>query len=659
MKVSKKILTPFGIVLLLLSLVYIGAEGIFNMRLLDVAGTVRSDPEALKNLQYFGRSVSAYGFTLLVLGVFEVHGFKLATRRQWALALALAFVCMGPFCAMFWQNVGAALLDDPHPYNTHLETFEMTLCFVPLLGLACLCASAGFRRSLVVLGLVLMAWPAMFLGQKLLIERYLIDTTTWQERQDARSMLMLRSGLEDGMLELGDMQLHDGGAGVADMKAARIVMSALWMIHPDSVLEDLKDNRDAMVEYAAANGTWFSSAEAYGKYVRKVKSERNKYQMQMMDKYYAPYARASDMYARVMTPSYLDSQAEQAAKEIDLGIDDGWAQYQAAVREMRQSMSIVLGNAMRHAAPLSNYANNYCATHACPDVDLTRPVEEAQAAAETSFYVKSGYHSDIPDRATFVAQKQTQDKIRKQVQDKIRTGFGLPDFALPKDWRYDPGSFKKTIKSLLRKQAQDAWHAKFGDKLPPGLSPDEFAAALGVKVPSVDNLLMSPDDFFRKYVLPGNQKMVDNMLAELRAARAKYPPDTTQTEEGKEYADALYIPTISLVVSLSVVMMTLLRGLLAGVGVLYKALHHRYRLKQWMCYAAQGAVTLGFIGFLLALPHIVPNPYASGQTYRRYLSDAEARSPAIAHVLNWAVQVQPVIYRFGMDIQRAAGAGGG
>ncbi|MBI1216024.1 MAG: hypothetical protein GC185_09430 [Alphaproteobacteria bacterium] len=656
MKLRKNILSPFGILLLIFSLAYIGAEAVFNMRLLDVAGTVRSDPDALKNLQYFGRSVSAFGFTLLVLGVFEIGGFELATRRQWATAMALALLCLGPFIALFIENI-ATLYQTPGvpSYQTHFETYEMTLCFVPLLGLAFVCGSGGFRRWLVILGLVCLAWPAMFLGQKLLIERYLIDQTTWSQRQDARSMLMLRSGLEDGIMQLGDLQLHDAGAGVADMKAARIVMSAIWMLHPARVLQDLQRNRDALVENAAANGTWFSTANAYKKYVSKVTSERNAYQQELMDKYYTPYKQASGMYADMMDAAYLDKEAEKARQQVEDGIDDGWRRYKDAVNEMRQSVTTVVSEAMRGSAAASRLADSYCATHDCPDVDISKSIDALQQKAETKFYVRTGYHSDIRDRATFVAQKKTQREIRKQVEEQFRTRFGQKDFTLPDDWTYEPESFKKSVKKMMREQAHVAWRRRFGDKLPPGLGPDEFAAAMGVQIPSVDELLMPPDQFFQKYVLPGNQRMVDSMISDLRADREKYPADMTTMEEGKEYADALYIPTISLVVSLSVVMMTLLRGLLAGVALVYLHFQRVYNLQRWMLYGAQGVVGGCFIAFLLALPRIAPNPYASGEMYHRYLADAEKVHPVPAHILDWAVQVQPVIYRFGMEIRRAAG----
>ena len=77
-------------------------------------------------------------------------------------------------------------------------------------------------------------------------------------------------------------------------------------------------------------------------------------------------------------------------------------------------------------------------------------------------------------------------------------------------------------------------------------------------------------------------------------------------------------------------------------------------LKSKMSHGAMRAgLAAVLVAFLIAMPHIIPNPYASGATYKRYLADAHKHHPAVAKLLDWAVHVQPVIYRVGNDISRA------
>src|ERR1700722_5468494 len=96
MKAQKSYSTP-GIILFLLSLVYLGAELVFNRQLLDISSSVRSDPDQVEHIQYFGRAASGLGFSLLVQGVFQQFGFRIVRKKQWAIFSAITLVCMLPF----------------------------------------------------------------------------------------------------------------------------------------------------------------------------------------------------------------------------------------------------------------------------------------------------------------------------------------------------------------------------------------------------------------------------------------------------------------------------------------------------------------------------------------------------------------------------------
>lgn len=654
-KKSRKFFTPFGLILFVLSLAYIVAEAIFNMNLLEVAGSVKSKPSEIETLQYFGRSVSAYGFTLLVLGLFESTGFRLQTRRSWMLFIGVALACLGPFMLIFSRTI-----PDLHPKGytppITLAPLEIMVSILPLLGVLVAVMSAGRYRPQVFIALVLLAWPAMFLGQKLLIESYVIDRTTWKERQSARYMLMLRAGLEDCILHLGDLQLCNDARGAPDMKAARIIMSALWMMNPDTVLDDLEQNRDAIVESAAARGIWFSPTDQYQKYVDKVSAARAKYLKQYSkifhDKYYVPYKMASDMFMRAMDEKTLDAEANEGALEVEKGMEEGWKKYRQAVTDFEQTISVVVGQAVREGMTLGGTINAICATRAnCPEVDLRPQIREAQIAAVREFRQKTGYPPDIQDKGIFFGHPKTMALMREKVQQGVRARMGVPNFTLPDDWVYDPKSFRETLKFLVRGQVQEKWQKKFGNRIPPGLEEDVFLSFLGIDIslPPLDQMLMSEDEFFHKFVVPGNQKMIQAMLDDLSADRKKFKDSDVEMETGKEYVEALYVPTISLVVSLSVVLVTLMRGLL----LLPDAMGRAGWIKNQVSHGAiQGALAGGMIVVLLAIPHIVANPYASGATYSRYLFDAKKVHPVIAPVLNWAAHVQPVIYRAGTDLRR-------
>lgn len=647
--------TPLGLFFFVLSVVYIVAEAVFNMQLLEVAGSVKSDPAALDKLQYFGRTVSAYGFTLLVLGLFQSSGFRLKRGKDWGLFAGVATICIIPFIMVFRHSV-PELMPEGYTAPLGLEPVEMMVSVLPLLGLFMVLASGGRWRPQIIICLILLAWPAMFLGQKLLIESYVVDTTDWEERQNARYMLMLRAGLEDCVLTLGDLQLCKDDQGAPDLKATRIIVSALWMMKPEAILRDLEMNRDSIVESAAIRGVWFSPQDQYKSYVKKVEKTRDKYEKdisnQFYTKYYNPYKKASEMYLNAIDPASLDAQSKQAVAEIDKEMEEGWKKYRAAVRDFEQTVSVIVAQGMRDAMSVGGAVNAICAARDqdCPEVDTTPYIREAQRKAIREFTNSAGYPPNISEKEDFLKHPKTKKMVNDRVQMAVRTRFDMPDFTLPETWEYEPVDFQRKMGALIKEQAEKKWNAKFGKKLPPGLNEAEFMKTLGVdtSLPPVEQMLMTEEMFFKKYVMPGNQRLVTAMLDDLRNERKLHPDDAVEMEAGKDYVKALYIPTISLVVSLSVVMMTIMRGVILLPGALGRVRVWKYQFSPAITRIVMAA---GFVGFLLWLPHAAPNPYASGATYKRYYAAASAEHSFIAGVMNWAVHVQPVIYRAGTAIR--------
>ena len=653
---SRQFFTPFGFILFMLTVGYLVAEAVFNMQLLEVAGVVKSNPDEIDRLQYFGRTVSAFGFTLLILGLFESGGFRLLRPRDWLMFLAVAGFCIVPFALVFRQTIPQLMPDGYNP-PLPLTALEVMTSVLPCLGLLIAVTSAGRFRAQVFIALLLLAWPAMFLGQKLLIERYVVDGTTWEDRQNARYMLMLRAGLEDCVLALGDMQLCNPEKGTPDIKAARIIVSSLWMMSPAGILQELRENREPIVESAAARGIWFSPQARYKQYVDTVTAKRDKYERDInrkfYDKYYLPYKKASQIYMAAMDPAKVEEEAGKAIAEIDKALVDGWARYRRAVYDFEQSITLVVAQAKREGAAIAGSLNAFCAWHGnCPDFDFSSSIKAAQEKAVFDFKSRSGYPPNINDEKVFLEHPRTRELVREKVQEAVRLRFGLRDFTLPDDWVYDRASFKEKLSGMIRDKVRAQWKEKFGNRLPPGLDAKAFMATLGVNMnlPPVETMLMSEEDFFNKYILPGNQKMLQTMLEDLQKDRAKYADSEMNMEEGKEYVEALYVPTISLVVSLVVVVLTILRGLMLLPAALVRA---GFVKKKASTIAMRGCFVLFFLSALAIIPKVAPNPYASGATYGRYLSDARENHPYTARLLDWAVHVQPVIYRLGDDIRRS------
>lgn len=637
--------------LFLLSMGYLVAEIEFNMSLLDIAGSVRSDPVKMEDLQVFGRAVSAGGCFLLVLGLFASSSFHVTAGRLRWLYYMIGLVALLPMMMIF-----SAAIAGPASIPIDPSSKDIMLSMAPALGVAYGSAIGRGRNVFVnVVSLFLIVWPAVFLGQKLLIEQALIERTTWEQRVNARYVLMLRSILENCTINLEELALCDAENELDNVKSARIILGSMWMLSPDGIRADMEENKDRMVQSVASRGMWFSPREQYDRYLAKVAEERSKIQQQMIDQYYIPYKRASEEYDRAMAQEVVSIESRRAVEEVEREIDLGWRRYKQGVREYEQQISASGLNMIQRIAPYKDRLREYCATRNCPPLVRGKErtiVADVASDAERQFAERSGgYTPDIKTRAEFVAAYPTQVKLREKVQDYISTKMPESGLTLPVNWFYEPESFRQTVETLIRQEINRKWKKKAPAGMPPGLSiPQFFEAAKMPPLPPIEDLVMSPDVFFKKMILPRYRQILDNMLGDIEAEKQQYANGQPLAEKGKDYARAVYIPAVALIISLMVVILTLLRWwnimVRAGLG----ALMRRRWLPTYMRLPVQAAMVGVFIAGIVFVPRFMPNPYA-GATYEKYRDNAVAQAPVMARILDWAIHTQPAVYRLGSPIR--------
>jgi hypothetical protein len=642
-------------VLFVLSLIYLGAEVYFNMSLLDIAGSVKSRPDDIHDIQTFGRSVSAFGCVLLVWGLFVRSGFRVRTRRDVFLFSVIAALSLIPLIAVVLHA----------PFRR--DTDDVFLSILPLLAIILVAVSRAKFRFYVIMSLMLMAWPAVFLGQKLLIEQALVDRTGVQERVNARYVLMLRAGFENCSMTLDDLQLCDARGQEDLVKSARIIMSALWTLYPEGIRQDMIDNKEKLVESIAARDDWFSNPVDYDKYVSRVAEERGKFEREMLAKYYEPYHKASGLYADATNPEKLKAESGKIADQIDESLEDGWRQYLIGVREFNQTTSGMMVDAARDAAAAQSRFEKFCSGRLCEKlsdrVKHLDPEQVARAATDKAsrkfIEMSGGYPPDIESRDTFIAYGVTQNKIRQMVEKKIQERPGFADFMLPMQWQYDREQFMWMYENIFMQEADRRWKEKF-KKVPPGLDQDELFDVLGIApLPALEKLLMTPDAFFNKYVLPRYKEVATRAIDGIEGEKHLYATGEELEEKGKDYVRAVYIPAIALVISLLVVVLTVLRWSVAGITLLLKKL----RVRQWggrvLYETCRVAAVAAAVAGLATAPYAYPHPYAEGGAYQRYMTGARQKYPEMASVLDWAIHAQPIIYRIGSMARLGAAAEAG
>lgn len=637
--------------LLLLSLGYLVAEIEFNMSLLDIAGSVRSDPVKMEDLQVFGRSVSAGGCFLLVLGLFASSSFYITPGRLRWLYYMIGLLAITPMMIIF-----SAAVAGPDVIPIDPSGRDIMLSLAPALGVAYGSAIGRGRNVFVnVVSLFLIVWPAVFLGQKLLIEQALIERTTWEQRVNARYVLMLRSILENCTINLDELALCDAENELDSVKSARIILGSMWMLSPDGIRADMEENKDRMVQSVASRGMWFSPRAQYDLYLSKVAEERSNIQQNMIDRYYMPYRKASEDYDRAMSREEVEKQSRKAVQEIEKEIDDGWKRYKAGVREYKQQLSASGLNMIQRIAPYKERLRDYCSTHNCPPLIRGKErgiVADVASDAERQFADRSGgYTPDIETRAEFVAAYPTQFRLREKVQEYIALHMPEAKLTLPANWFYEPESFRKTVEVLVRQEVDRQWKKKAPAGMPPGLSIPAFFEAAGIPpLPAIEDLVMSPDVFFKRMIMPRYRQILDDILGDIEAEKQQYANGQPLAEKGKDYARAVYIPAVALIISLMVVILTLLRWwnimVRAGLG----ALMRRHLLPSYMRLPVQAVMIGVFVAGIVFVPRFMPNPYA-GATYEKYRDNAIAQAPVMARILDWAIHTQPAVYRLGSPIR--------
>jgi len=643
--------------LLIGSLLYLIAEIEFNMSLLEIAGSVRSDPADIDHLQIFGRAVSACGCLLLVLGLYARTGFHINTLKLRLFYIGVALLAMVPQLLIFLHlTVGMQDSDWMFPISPSTEDFMIAA--LPMLGFAYgLLVGKGRNAFITIVSLCMIIWPAMFLGQKMLIEQALIERTTWEQRVNARYVLMLRAVLEDCTINLDDLELCDAEKEQDSVKSARIILGSIWMLSPDGIRQDMENNREKMVHSVASRGLWFPPKAMYNEYVARVKDERERFIAQFMEKYYKPYENASNLFKAAVSEDKLGRESERAANEIDREIDSGFRQYRAAVREYKTALSMGAVDIARKLAPYKRPLDIFCRYRVCPETQINNKLmREAQSRAEAEFIeATGGYTPDITTREGFLNAFPTQVKLREKIEDKVRAELNEPNFMLPANWIYDRDSFKRMVENFSRMEALRQWRAKFGDKLAPGLGVEEFLQATGLPpFPKLEDMLMSRDEFFRKMIIPQYAKALDKLIGDIEGEKELYANGRELAEQGKDYARAVYIPAISMVISLTVVILTLFRGWNVMTRLVLARAMRDHRLPQkyigWIRPVVQG-IMIGLFGFaIFIVPYLMPNPYAAGG-YHRYLAEARAKAPFTATFLDWAMHTQPMVYRLGEPIR--------
>lgn len=234
------------------SVLYLFPEAAFNASLTDVAGGKSATEEDLRAVELFGRTISGIGVTLLLADL----------------------LLKGRHVAKVGKALGLFLL----------------------------------------IGLVV--WPTVFFGQKWLVDHFIVDASTAQERQQAYLSQVIRSALIQRSVEFEGIQYDPNESHTAVEKTFLSVFGGL-VYTDDKVVESLEKRKHSIMNK-------FVNDHAMSKFDQHY-SDYNQFRTDLRTRYKS-YAESSHKYNESIASS--PDRANTYWLEVQNDIKQGWAKYQ-------------------------------------------------------------------------------------------------------------------------------------------------------------------------------------------------------------------------------------------------------------------------------------------------------------------------------------------
>ncbi|MGF1826464.1 hypothetical protein L4D17_21375 [Vibrio splendidus] len=244
----------FAIILFVMSLCYLIPEVVFNAKLVEVAGGGNVDDQTLHLVELFGRTLSGIGVTLLIAD----------------LLLKGRLVSSVPRAIMSF-----------------------------------------FLVALVV-------WPTVFFGQKLLIDKFLVEPSTPQQRQEAFFASILRSSLAANVVQISGLP-YDSKHATSPTEMTFLAMMGGLVYANDEFIHHVDDKKRQILNRYIEN----KANSQFDEYFNDYTSMRSEVLSS-----YKQYQAGVDKYNKNVRQ--VLSRANEAWEDVETQIAQGWKDYRNA-----------------------------------------------------------------------------------------------------------------------------------------------------------------------------------------------------------------------------------------------------------------------------------------------------------------------------------------
>jgi hypothetical protein len=250
------------VLMFICSFLYLIPEAVFNAELISVAGGKISTEDDLKSVELFGRTISGIGVTLLLADL-------LLTSRLLTSRLKTAFF------------------------------------FILIASIA---------------------WPTVFFGQKWLVDHFIVEPSTAEQRQHAYFSHMLRNALIEKSVKIEGVEFQPGKEHSPEEQTFLSVFGGL-VYADDALIKGLGNKKREIVEQFVLDNTMTRFEQYYSEY----KDFRSSLRLQ-----YKEYINASSQYNDVIAGT--EKRADQYWLDVQNEISEGWEKYQNAKTSFNASV---------------------------------------------------------------------------------------------------------------------------------------------------------------------------------------------------------------------------------------------------------------------------------------------------------------------------------
>jgi hypothetical protein len=520
--------TRWLVVLFVIEIVYVLTEFAFNAALLNAASGLVRDDQALHRIEVAGRILSGVGLSIL----------------------------------MYWAYFRKKLVEES--VETGLKTFA---------------------KSLII------CVPLMYVGQKIVVDSFLVNGTTGQQRQYAETLILMKTGIQNGIVKMANLELSKGGSDPSEM-AFVSVMGAILLGVP---------------EYATAIS---KNEEAIARRVNQITSSET------ADKTYPLYYNASK------------------------DIIDGYKEYSKASKEYMSRVNGAVDTSKIWSNVERSTSNGYA--------KYVKACNYYQSMSNERFAQKFGYPKGIRSLTEFRRTLRTIELINLDLSE---AGLSLDvtwngqqssfSQSLTKkgssEWNQEMGkhglggispglTFRAFEQSgTIQEQLKEHMQSFYRDGMRVGLS---------------------KDDFTEQVIMPKNEASIRQWIEKAKNRSVDLGDGGSREEEGRQFVRALIVPPIALILSLFFSLLTLAKLPLRAVSFVDK-----YKGDVPWVTKARKFIMAGDLVAILSLPLAKSDSKIMKSSIFELMSKKAKDVVPLGNVgIIWLIKGEPIIYKTGQAI---------